>query len=324
MLKAQPIPDKDIYHQLIYREIKELLDEMLFIPILKITRAQSVKNAPSKALIEALRLGKITYAENYFTGKFNAAIGLELRKMGADWNKVRKAYFLAQGNIPTDVKIAIAAGNSLIQEKITEINKQLTFLQQTGNIPEINFDVQFAGMLIDIDKQFKTTIPEDIGIPMTLSTLQRETIKREYTENMNKYIKDLTVDSIERLRKKVIENVQEGYRASNLLGVIEAERGVADRHALFIAKQETSLMVSTYRDSRYQEAGIRRYLWSTSHDERVRPDHKKLDGKTFSFNQPPITDSRTGARNNPGYDFGCRCVAIPILDDDVEIKYGKK
>lgn len=329
MIKAQPVRDKDIYHQIIYREIKELLDKILFNPIIYIAlwndiSRETLKNAPSNELIQALNTGKITYAENYFTGKFNASIGLELRKMGADWNKLRKAYFLAEGNVPTDVKIAIAKGRSLIQDKISKINDKLTDLQKTGAVPEINFDVQFAAMMLDIDQQFKTTIPKDLGLPMTISAFQRETIRREYTENLNKYIKDMTVDSTERLRKKVFDNVQEGYRASNLLGVLEAEHGVASRHALFLAKQETSLLVSTYRDSRYQEAGVKKYLWSTSHDSRVRHDHKILDGKVFFFNDPPVTNQSTGAKNNPGFDFSCRCVAIPILDDDDEIKYGKK
>lgn len=324
MIKASPIIDKNIYHKLIYTEIKNLLDRILFNPIIAIAQGTDINNASSAQLITALKTGKITYAENYFTGKFNAAIGLELRRIGANWDKSRKAYFLAQGNIPTDIKIAIAQGKSLIQEKISKINQVLDNLQKTNAVPGINFDVQFASMLLDVDRQFKMTIPQDIGIPMTLTPFMRESIRREYTENLNKYIKDLTVDSTERLREKVVENVQEGYRASNLLGVIAAERGVANRHGLFIAKQETSIMISTYRDSRYKEAGVVRYIWSTSGDSRVRHDHKILDGKKFFFNNPPVTNQSTGAKNNPGFDYGCRCVAIPLLEDDIEIKYGTR
>lgn len=324
MIRVQPIRDRADYHMLIYREIKELLDKILFDPIMAIAMDKNIENARPTQLIAALQSGRITYAENYFTGKFSAAIGLELRKLGAEWKKIRKAYYLPQGNVPTDVKIAIAKGLSDINAKIAKINEHLSNLQKTNAIPPINFDTQFAAMTLDIDKQFKITIPKYLEIPMTMTAFQREAIRREYTENLNKYIKDMTVDSTERLRKKVIENVQEGYRASNLVGVLKAEYGVADRHALFLAKQETSILVSTYRDSRYQEAGVRRYLWSTSHDSRVRHDHKILDGKKFFFNDPPVTNQATGAKNNPGFDYGCRCVAIPLLEDDVEIKYGKK
>ena len=74
-------------------------------------------------------------------------------------------------------------------------------------------------------------------------------------------------------------------------------------------------MVSKYRQIRYEEVGIDNYIWSTSHDSRVRHDHRELQGKVFSFSNPPITDKATGARNNPGEDFGCRCVAIPVMPE---------
>lgn len=323
MLKAQPIRDRAEYHALIYLEIKELLDRILFDPILAIATGKNIENAKTTELITALRSGMITYAENYFTGKFNAAIGLELRKLGADWNKVRKAYYLPQGNIPIDAKIAIASGLSDIKSKIAKINEHLTDLQKTGAIPDIDFNAQFAAMTMDIDKQFKQTIPKDLEIPMTMTVFQKEAIRREYVENINKYIKDMTIDSTERLRKKVIENVQEGYRASNLLGVLTAEHGVADRHALFLAKQETSILVSTYRDSRYQEATIDEWIWSSSHDSRVRPLHKKLDGHKFNYTDKlPIIDERTGQKGTPGQAYGCRCQLIPLLKTDKYIKLG--
>ncbi|GAG93926.1 unnamed protein product, partial [marine sediment metagenome] len=71
--------------------------------------------------------------------------------------------------------------------------------------------------------------------------------------------------------------------------------------------------VSEYKQQRYLDIGITKYEWSTSNDERVRDDHKQLDGKIFSFKTPPVVDRRTGRRANPAEDFGCRCVAIPIL-----------
>jgi SPP1 gp7 family putative phage head morphogenesis protein len=319
MIKLIPVKDRAIYHQIIYKEIKELLDRILFNPIIAIARG-SLENDISSQLITALRTGKITYAENYFTGKFNSAIGLELRKIGATWDKGRKAYYLPKGDCPVNVKIASAQGLSEIQTKIDKIKEHLSNLNKSNAIESIHFDSQFEGILLDIDKQFTTTVPKDIGLPMTMTVFQREAIKREYTENLNKYIKDMTIKSTERLREKVIENVQEGYRASNLMEIILAQKGVSDRHALFLAKQETSLMVSTYRDSRYKESGITEYVWSTSHDSRVRPDHKKLDGRRFKFSEPPVTDSSTGQKNNPGFDYGCRCIAIPILQTDKYVR----
>ncbi len=140
-----------------------------------------------------------------------------------------------------------------------------------------------------------------------------EQLKDDYTENLDLYIQKWHDEQILRLRKKVSENVQQGFRAENLIADIQAEKKVSYNKAKFLAKQETSLMVSKYRQVRYEDAGINRYMWSTSRDQRVRHDHRELQGKIFRFDQPPVTDKNTGARNNPGEDFNCRCVAIPVL-----------
>ena len=59
---------------------------------------------------------------------------------------------------------------------------------------------------------------------------------------------------------------------------------------------------------RQRGAGITKYKWSTSRDGSVRPEHKTNNGKIFNWDRPP---AKTG---NPGFDYNCRCVAIPILE----------
>lgn len=46
----------------------------------------------------------------------------------------------------------------------------------------------------------------------------------------------------------------------------------------------------------------------------MRADHRRLNGKIFSWNAPPIVDMRTGRRGHPGDDYQCRCVAIPVFE----------
>ncbi len=65
-------------------------------------------------------------------------------------------------------------------------------------------------------------------------------------------------------------------------------------------------------DKRVQEAfGIKRYIWHTQGDERVRGSHAANDGKIFSWDNPP-------PMGHPGEDYGCRCWAEPILTDPEE------
>ncbi len=98
-----------------------------------------------------------------------------------------------------------------------------------------------------------------------------------------------------------------------LIPQIEARFDVSKNKATFLAEQETNLLVAKFREERFKETVGDEYTWMTSHDSRVRHDHKVLDGQRFFFSTPPITNRVTGARNNPGEDFRCRCVARPVL-----------
>jgi len=109
------------------------------------------------------------------------------------------------------------------------------------------------------------------------------------------------------------EQVAQGFRADETSKIIQAEFGVSKNKAKFLARQETSLLVSAYREQRYTDAGIREYIWQSSHDERVRKSHKELNGRKFSWDNPPIVDPATGRKAHPGEDFGCRCIAVPVI-----------
>ena len=141
----------------------------------------------------------------------------------------------------------------------------------------------------------------------------KDQIKAAYTTNLEKYIQQWSDEAILRLREKVEQNVREGYRAESLISIIRSEKGVSQRKARFLAKQETSLMTASYTEMRYKDIGINDYIWHCSLDERTRPDHRRLHGHLFRFDHPPITNTVTGAKNNPGEDYNCRCRAVPYL-----------
>jgi len=110
-----------------------------------------------------------------------------------------------------------------------------------------------------------------------------------------------------------MQNTMSGQRANNIVKLIQANYNTSLNKAKFLARQETSLLMSSMREQRYKDAGITRYKWSTSHDERVRPLHKRVNGQVFSWDNPPIV-GELGEALNPGEDYNCRCVAIPIIE----------
>lgn len=88
---------------------------------------------------------------------------------------------------------------------------------------------------------------------------------------------------------------------------------VTQSRAELIARDQVLKLNAEVTQKRHEAAGIVEFVWSTSRDERVRPDHKVLEGKRYRYDDPPVVDRRRGTRGLPGIHFQCRCVAIPVI-----------
>lgn len=104
-------------------------------------------------------------------------------------------------------------------------------------------------------------------------------------------------------------------RVEDLRNSIMERCDVARSRAELIARDQIGKRNAELTESKYRQVGITKYTWSTSLDERVRDEHSDLEGTTHSFADPPVVDSNTGRRANPGEDYQCRCVAIPVIEE---------
>lgn len=306
----RPIIAKSAYEKMIAKAILYELYLKLYKPMIEILSPEK-ENAKESPLIEAFRSGRIYFIDGFVYGKFSAALSKELLKLGAKFYKLKKAYKVSLSVFSPEIRSSIA--NKLIKDKerIKEVNKELDKLKE--NSPYIDFSPYVSPTFQDLNIQFKKVTPESLQIPFEMNDHIRKSIEEEYIYNLNFYVSEWHQEAVERLRTKVLKNVTEGYRANRLIDAIMEEQEVSYRKAKFIARQETSLLVSKYREERYKEAGVNQYRWSTSQDERVRDDHKALNNRIFSWDDPPIVDKVTGKRAHPGEDFNCRCVALPVI-----------
>jgi SPP1 gp7 family putative phage head morphogenesis protein len=305
--KLKPVLDKDAYSASAQHIIEYALWVEIFKPLLDILSSGSRQNAASSVFKRALQKGDINYTGDFFFGKFSAAISRELISLGAKFNKTLKAYRLPMAKIPIDIRDLIAQGRMEALRKEDAVNKAL--VEMGSKKIDVDFKQRADDIVRDLGKQFtKTVTPKDVETPYNV-----EHFKEAYNENLNLYINDWSSTAIYRLRSKMSEQVAQGFRADETSKIIQAEFGVSKNKAKFLARQETSLLVSAYREQRYTDAGYNEYIWQTSHDERVRSAHKELNGRKFSWNNPPIVDPATGRKAHPGEDFGCRCLAIPVI-----------
>ncbi len=298
-------------------------DEVIFDPIVQMIEDSHApvsvrENAQDSAVASALKSGRIWYADGEFIGQFNASIARELREMGATLNMTRGTFTIDPTKLSMDIRGAAEQSLDRSRKLHQDLQDRLAQVQAHAQLASTGVDVGDTTTTIvkDLAEQFNGTIAGIDVIEVSAKVTQEMAVNlnRELTENLDLSIKNFVQSEIPKLRAEVEANAFAGFRADRLAEIIQQKYGVTKRKAAFLAEQETSLLVSKYREQRYRAMGSRRYVWSTSHDERVRPDHKVLNGTTQSFDLPPVTNRKTGARNNPGEDFRCRCVAMPVIE----------
>ncbi|MCK5613696.1 minor capsid protein [Candidatus Pacearchaeota archaeon] len=313
-----PILDKDEYFHGVQKELEYYLYDLVYKRLVDFLRENlqiKIQNAKTTSLKTALRNNKVTYLDGYFIGKFNSSISKDLIKIGAEWKTRKKGYKIDLINIPIDIREAIATGAAKLAAEKAQISKILVETEATAAqlTFKFNFEQQMELVFKNLNMQFVKTAAGNITVTPEMTRGIQKALMEKYNTNMDLYVKEWQESAIIRLRTKVEKHVFEGFRADTLERIIVNEFQSSRKKAKFLAMQETSLLVSKFREERYKGAGVGKYKWSTSGDTRVRDSHKKLNGKVFSWDSPPVTNDQ-GDRNNPGEDYGCRCVPIPIVD----------
>ncbi len=113
--------------------------------------------------------------------------------------------------------------------------------------------------------------------------------------------------------------INAGERPGNIAAALDAQFDLAENNTMLIARDQTTKYHARLSRLRNLDAGLDRYRWRTAGDSRVRSEHQRLEGREFSYSDPPVTVSsgrRAGEKNNPGEDIQCRCWAEPIFDDE--------
>lgn len=154
-----------------------------------------------------------------------------------------------------------------------------------------------------------------LGITGPLLDLDlRPDLDRWRGENV-RLIRSIGPEMLSDVLTEVTEAQAQGVRVEQLAERIQARFGVAESRAELIARDQVLKANADLTRVRMQRVGVARYRWSTSKDQRVREGHRALEGDVFAWSSPPVVDP-SGRRAHPGTDFQCRCVAIPILDDE--------
>lgn len=317
----KPITVKKAYIDLITSKITVWMYVNIFKGCFDILKSSEVLNDAS-IIREALQSGRIFYQDGafYAKSKFSNAVALELEKIGAKYVKSRKAYVIAKTSLPTDIIWAIDTVKATAYAKAMAINQFL--LNQLSNMDSLLKKMVFDDAVNAIMKNLQDRVYANAKqhkielITPKLDDFMQDEIAKRYTENLDFWIKNWTEDEIVRMRDEVSKMANVGKSVKTIQEYIQKEFGISQRHAKFLARNESAIATTSYLAAKYEKEGFVRFRWHAIIDERTRDSHKELNGHIFRFDEPPIIDTRTGQRGLPSQTYNCRCSFSPIIDGD--------
>jgi SPP1 gp7 family putative phage head morphogenesis protein len=128
---------------------------------------------------------------------------------------------------------------------------------------------------------------DDITVEPELTPKRKAIIAAKLTDSLRNSGANIAADRIPALQQRIQDLVFSGSRAETIAKVLAREYDLDKHQAARIARLAASLVMSKYREDRARAAGSTRYRWSTCHDEMVCMRCRELDGKIFSWDNPP-------------------------------------
>jgi hypothetical protein len=327
---------KEAYSEPVQKQLEQYFIAVYWAEILEALKDPLYRMNNSNPLVDAIRKGKIQYQSGRFTGEFNMITSRELEKF-AKYDGRTKTWV---GTPPPQVTAASVVANDrarALTRKITSLIEEIPGrVAQTIDGLKYSIDAPLFLVNEQADRDLSS-----LGISPDVSPDLSETILREYKTNQDINIKNWTPKQTERMRDMIERSVLTGYNRRELEKMIMSEYGTTMAKARFLARQETSLLVSKIRDERYVDAGIDIVKWSTAGDIRVtgtpggpnqpsdgHGNHYRLQGKYCKLSDPTVyadtlddvkagkwkSKSMIGADpQHAGKAFLCRCTYIPTI-----------
>lgn len=176
------------------------------------------------------------------------------------------------------------------------------------------------------------------GTIMASLNAQPEIFAEEFAATNAKLIASLSPDIVPALRDEIVREVLNGEgnaerAAARLLAKWEkqgvpilvrnsaaTQKGIpgftsnVQSRVNFIVRDQVSKLNSQITQARQVAAGIEQFKWVTVGDDRVRPLHRQINGRVYSWDVGHPTEGF------PGQPPNCRCHAEAVVDRDTVLR----
>lgn len=254
---------------------------------------------------------------NRYIRLLNETIKEHLPKMLEAYKKERHndSRFDDMRDLDNDVRREIQKASEELEQKIAAFGLD-NFIRKIANMTK-NKSIE----------EWKRIVKQTLGIDLFddyyKGDFYEQALKQWIDENVTK-IQSIPSEALGSMRDIILKGFARGETITSITKAIQEQYKLSRNKAKSLARDQLATLNSQITKLQQKDAGCTKYKWSTSRDSRVRDCHRELNGKIFSWDDPPEmwyeTKKRgkvyTGRRCHPGEDYLCRCIAIPVFDYD--------
>lgn len=248
--------------------------------------------------------------------KFLAALNKMVDQMNAITDReLRKLYKTPEGRaITTGMD---ASFSSMAAKLVRELTKRFTalFVDKAGGLANAWANGISRQAAVGLGQSLKevsggVTLKTDV-VSGVVADVVRASIKQNVA-----LIKSIPAKYFLEIEGEVMRSIQSGRGMADLQPFLEARYGISKRRAALIARDQTSKATTAINRARMQGLGVKKFKWlHSAGGKEPRPLHlNTLNGKIFSFDDPPVIDERTGEKGLPGQLINCRCRMVPVIE----------
>ena len=201
---------------------------------------------------------------------------------------------------------------SLAYERMVDYMGFLGSQEARKVVDEVNIDRE-VGLYIDrVRREIRGSVGDIRGLD---NQIKWDEYSVGLVENIKQGVAGAGVFEVERFKTRGVE-LLEGANTQDM------ENWFGVRYTGSVVERRVDIRVESEGKRTQVEAmgwflpegGFQYYVWTTRKDDRVRPDHARLEGRICNWNDPPVVDLRSGRRRHPGEDYNCRCTAAPYKE----------
>lgn len=208
-----------------------------------------------------------------------------------------------------------ASDTARVKELIRRASEQLSFQISPTSLETLA--QKFADKTSSFNKlQLQRQTRAALGVDLFISDPGLKARMETFVAENVALISDVPKSVLTRVETTTFRGISRGLSADQLADELDDQFEFGETRSARIARDQIGSFYGQLNATRQQALGLTRFIWRTSHDQRVRDEHAAreeasdpdLGGTPFTYENPPDGEL-------PGEPYGCRCHAEPYFDD---------